>query len=71
MEVRAVIGDVIQRDVPDMRDETILGEISGWDSLKMLNAVLLLERVLERQLSEAEIEGLNTVADLRRLLDSQ
>ena len=54
-----------------MPDDTVLGEISGWDSLKMLNAVLLLERVLGRQLSEPEIEGLNTVADLRRLLGSQ
>jgi len=71
MKVRAVIGEVMQREVPDMPDDMALGEISGWDSLKMLNAVLLLERLLERQLSEAEIEGLNTVADLRRLLDSQ
>lgn len=68
MEPRQVIGEVLQQDIPAMPDDLPLGNISGWDSLRLLNAVLLIERLLGRELTEEEIENLNTVGDLRQIL---
>lgn len=68
MDATAVIGQVLQREIGATPDHLPLGKIDGWDSLRMLNMVLVLEQTLGRQLSETEIENLNTVGDVELLL---
>jgi acyl carrier protein len=46
----------------------LLAQIEGWDSLKGVRLVLRLEERLGRELSEDEIEKLQSVEDVDRLL---
>jgi acyl carrier protein len=43
-------------------------EIDGWDSLKGVRLVLRLEEIVGRELSESDIEKLQSVDDVDRLL---
>jgi acyl carrier protein len=48
--------------------EVLLGDIQGWDSLKGVRPVLRLEETVGRELSEDDIEKLQSVEDVDRLL---
>jgi len=45
-----------------------LAELEGWDSLKGVRLVLRLEEIIGRELSEDDIERLQSVHDVERLL---
>jgi acyl carrier protein len=47
---------------------TSLHDLDGWDSLRGVRLVLRLEEILGRQLSEAELERLESIHDVERLL---
>ena len=68
MDAWALIADVVQQPLPTGVDDTPLQGIAGWDSLKMVKMVLRLEELLNRELSESELEGLQTVNDVKTLL---
>ncbi len=48
----------------------MLANIDGWDSLKGVRLVLRLEEIVGRELSEEDIEKLQSVADVDRLLNA-
>jgi acyl carrier protein len=48
----------------------MLADIDGWDSLKGVRLVLRLEEVVGRELSEDDIEKLQSVEDIDRLLQA-
>ncbi|KYG98543.1 acyl carrier protein [Bradyrhizobium sp. DOA1] len=48
--------------------DTPLAELEGWDSLKGVRLVLRLEEIVGRELSEDDIERLQSVGDVERLL---
>lgn len=58
----------ITRGKVALRNDLPISEIDGWDSLKGVRLVLRLEEALGRELSEADIEGLQCVSDIDRLL---
>ena len=70
MDARALIAEVIRKSPVTSPDNTLLADIDGWDSLKGVRLVLRLEEIVGRQLSEDDIEGLQSVADVERLLKS-
>src|SRR5215510_1448306 len=70
MDARALIAEVIRKSPVTSPDNTLLSDIDGWDSLKGVRLVLRLEEIVGRQLSEDDIEGLQSVADVERLLKS-
>jgi acyl carrier protein len=49
-------------------DDLLLHELDGWDSLKGVRLVVALEEAIGRQLSEAELERLQSVGDVERVL---
>jgi acyl carrier protein len=70
LNVDSLISEVAQRDLAAISKKTLLSDIDGWDSLKTVRLVLRLEDVLGRQLSEAELEQLQSVGEVERLLAS-
>lgn len=56
-------------DRPDVPSDGVLADLPGWDSLKMVRLVLALEGSIGRELEESEVESLESVSDVQRLLE--
>jgi acyl carrier protein len=54
-----------------LTEELALGEIPGWDSVAMVRLVVAIEERLDRQLSDAELESIETVADVEKLVTAR
>jgi acyl carrier protein len=70
MDASQLVASIIRRDTLVVPDTTLLSEIDGWDSLKGVRLVLRLEEITGRELLESEIEGLQMVGDVGRILNS-
>lgn len=68
VSARQLIALITRRDTLICPDTTLLNEIDGWDSLKGVRLVLRLEEITGRELLEGEIEGLQSVGDVDRIL---
>jgi acyl carrier protein len=68
MQARDLIAEVLRSSVSIPRDNVLLSHIDGWDSLKGVRLVLRLEEIVGRELSEDDIEKLQSVEDVDRLL---
>lgn len=69
MNHQTLLAEILHQDqLPPLTGAQPLADISGWDSLRMVNMVVRLEQLLNRELDEREIENLNTVGDLEALL---
>ena len=68
MDARELIAEVLRTGniIPPLNIQ--LGDIDGWDSLKGVRLVLRLEEIVGRELSESDIESLQSVEDVDRLL---
>ena len=68
MDARELIAEVLRtgNNIPPLNIR--LGDIDGWDSLKGVRLVLRLEEIVGRELSESDIESLQSVEDVDRLL---
>lgn len=69
MDARQIIAEITRRAVPAEADVP-LNSLAGWDSLKGVQLVLKIEQKIGRQLTEAELEKLRSVADVDLLLRS-
>jgi acyl carrier protein len=70
MDARMLIAEVVRKNSINCSDSTSLADIDGWDSLKGVRLILRLEEIVGRELSEDDIEGLQSVGDVERLLKS-
>jgi acyl carrier protein len=68
MQARELIAEVLRNDVSIPNGDTPLAELEGWDSLKGVRLVLRLEEIVGRELTEDDIEQLQSVGDVERLL---
>jgi acyl carrier protein len=68
MQARELIAEVLRNDVSIPNGGTPLAELEGWDSLKGVRLVLRLEEIVGRELTEDDIEQLQSVGDVERLL---
>ena len=68
MHARELIAEVLRTSVTIPGDDVLLAQIEGWDSLKGVRLVLRLEEIVGRELSEDDIEKLQSVGDVDRLL---
>ena len=68
MQAHALIAEVLRTSTPMPGNDALLAQIEGWDSLKGVRLVLRLEEIVGRELSEDEIEKLQSVGDVDRLL---
>ena len=70
MNARMLIAEIVRRAPVVDSGGTPLAEIEGWDSLKGVRLVLRMQEIVGRELSEDEIAGLHSLADVDRLLES-
>ena len=70
MHAHELIAEVLRAEVSIPSDDLLLAHIEGWDSLKGVRLVLRLEELVGRELSEDDIEKLQSVGDVDRLLKS-
>jgi acyl carrier protein len=68
MDARELIAEVLRKSIVIPPDNILLAHIDGWDSLKGVRLVLRLEEIMGRELSENDIETLQSVGDVDRLL---
>jgi acyl carrier protein len=68
MDARELIAEVIRKNPLIPSNDTLLAHIEGWDSLKGVRLVLRLEEIVGRELSEDDIEKLQSVEDVDRVL---
>lgn len=68
MDARALLSEIVKKSQASCSGDALLAEIDGWDSLKGVRLVLRLQEVIGRELSEADIVGLQRVSDIERLL---
>lgn len=68
MQARELIAEVLRNDVSIPNGDTPLAQLEGWDSLKGVRLVLRLEEIVGRELTEGDIEQLQSVGDVERLL---
>lgn len=68
MQARELIAEVLRNNVSIPNGDTPLAELEGWDSLKGVRLVLRLEEIVGRELTEDDIERLQSVGDVERLL---
>jgi acyl carrier protein len=68
MHARELIAEVLRNKPLIPSDNALLAQLDGWDSLKGVRLVLRLEEIVGRELSENDIEKLQTVEDVDRLL---
>jgi len=71
MNAAALLTEIMHTNVAPVAATIAFNDIPGWDSLKMVNMVVRLEQVLDRELLEGELENLNTVGDLDALLQAK
>ena len=64
-----LLGDILQRPIGAVALDGNLSVIAGWDSMMMVRLMLRLEEHLGREMSEAELESIATIADVQRLLN--
>jgi acyl carrier protein len=68
MNARKLIAEVLRTNTMIPPDNVLLARIEGWDSLKGVRLVLRLEEIVGRELSEDDIEKLQSVEDVDCLL---
>jgi acyl carrier protein len=68
LKVTDLLSSVMQRPVSPLPSATALAEIPGWDSIMMVRLMLSLEETLGRELTEREIEGVATIANVEQLM---
>lgn len=69
MRVARLIAELTQRTDLALTPDHALADVPGWDSLKTVRLVLQLEGALGRELEEAELESLERLSDVERLLN--
>lgn len=68
MHARELLAEVLRTNASIPPGNLLLAQIEGWDSLKGVRLVLRLEEIVGRELSEDDIEKLQSVEDVDRLL---
>jgi acyl carrier protein len=70
MNARVLIAEIVRTHEVVCSDNTLLADIDGWDSLKGVRLVLRLQEIVGRELSEYDIETLQSINDVERFLRS-
>jgi acyl carrier protein len=71
LHARDLISGVLNGAPLRLTEDLALGDIPGWDSVAMVRLVVAIEEKLGRQLSDLELEGIETVADVEKLMKAR
>lgn len=70
MDAWKLVSEIARKAISTSSKDTLLADIDGWDSLKGVRLVLRLQEIVGRELSEDDIAGLQSVADVEQVLQS-
>ena len=71
LHARDLISGVLNGPPPRLTEDLELSDIPGWDSMAMVRLVVAIEQRLDRQLGDSEIENIETVADVEKLVTAR
>jgi acyl carrier protein len=71
LRAQDLISEILNGPPARLSEDVTLGDIPGWDSVMMVRLVVAIEEKLGRQLSDAELEGIETVGDVEILLSAR
>lgn len=71
LQAQNIIAGVLNGTSPRLTASSALGDIPGWDSVAMVRLVVAIEEKLGRQLTDMELEGIETVADIEKLVKAR
>lgn len=66
-----VFQDVFDDEDLEISDETVAGDVEGWDSLKHIKLVVAIERAFSVKFKNREISSWENVGDMRRAVASK
>jgi acyl carrier protein len=70
-QAQDLISGVLNGPPPRLSEDVALGDIPGWDSVVMVRLVVAIEERLGRQLSDLELEAIETIGDVETLLKAR
>jgi acyl carrier protein len=71
LHAQDLICRVLNWPPPRLTEGLTLGDIPGWDSLAMVRLVLAIEERIGRQLNDLELESIETVADVEKVMNAR
>ena len=66
-----LISGVLNGPPVQLTHDLALGDVPGWDSVAMVRLVIAIEEKIGRQLSDLELERIETVADVEKLVKAR
>lgn len=69
MDAATLLDALTNRSDTAISEETRLADVRGWDSLQMVRLVIQLETRLGRELTDTELENLESISDVKRILN--
>jgi acyl carrier protein len=70
MDARVLVAEIARKSNLTYPSDALLADIDGWDSLKGVRLVLRLQEIIGRELTEDDIDGLQSIADIERFLQA-
>jgi acyl carrier protein len=71
LHAQDLISRVLNGPHPRLTEGLALGDIPGWDSLAMVRLVVAIEERIGRRLDDLELEGIETVADVVKVMKAR
>lgn len=69
-DIRVLLEDILDDDLPEFTPETSAKDVPGWDSLNHVRLLLRIEQKYSVDIPVAEVEKLANVGDMVRLVNS-
>lgn len=66
-EKKSIIADILEKDVEDIHEDSLLADFEAWDSIAVLSVISEVERATGKYLHASEIKKLKTIDDLLEL----
>jgi acyl carrier protein len=66
MKLNAIFAEIFQIPESDLRDDTLLKEVRGWDSLQHMILITRVEETYRIQFDGDQIADMKTVGDVRK-----
>ena len=70
-KVKAVLAEVLQVPPAIITDDLAMQDVDAWDSLKHMELIVSLENTFGLQLSFDEIVNMQSVGDIKRVLEER
>ena len=69
-DIRELLADILDEDLPDFKPETTAKDVEGWDSLNHVRLLLRIEQTYGIDIPVGEVEKLANVGDMVRLINA-